>query len=138
MRAFALFALAGAAAAAVSEDFNEFKWGETPSLRGRALNFGDYAQPSASPSPSGASAARRRLDDASCYDDASWYIGDSPHKDCGYLSKNRRAPRGSSRGGPASLPGWFPRRLDTLPPIARRWRPPKWAPGPRAGAWTRR
>ena len=35
----------------------------------------------------GASAARRRLDDASCYDDASWYIGDSPHKDCGYLSK---------------------------------------------------
>ena len=54
MRAFALFALAGAAAAAVSEDFSEFKWGETPSLRGRALNFGDYAQPSASPSPSGA------------------------------------------------------------------------------------
>jgi hypothetical protein len=35
----------------------------------------------------GASAARRRLDDASCYDDASWYIGGSPHKDCGYLSK---------------------------------------------------
>ena len=35
----------------------------------------------------GASAARRRLDDARCYDGAAWNIGGSPHKDCGYLSK---------------------------------------------------
>ena len=31
--------------------------------------------------------ARRRLDDASCYDNPSWYIGSSPHKDCGFLSR---------------------------------------------------
>ena len=32
------------------------------------------------------SAARRRLVDV-CVDDPSWYVGSSPHKDCGLLSR---------------------------------------------------
>ena len=34
----------------------------------------------------GGDAARRRLVDV-CVDDPSWYVGSSPHKDCGLLSR---------------------------------------------------